>query len=55
MRLQPYFGNVFTSSRSSAVASARTSPNHRARVSEKMQVDNDVELVRLLLTADQNA
>ena len=33
----------------------QTCSKHRARVLEKMGAENDVELVRLLLTADQNA
>ena len=32
--------------------SIQTASKHRARVLEKMQVENDVELVRLILTAD---
>ena len=33
----------------------QTCSKHRARVLEKMGAENDVELVRLLLAADQNA
>jgi len=33
----------------------QTCSKHHVRVLEKMGADNDVELVRLLLTANQNA
>jgi DNA-binding CsgD family transcriptional regulator len=35
--------------------SIQTCSKHRTRVLEKMGAENDVELVRLLLTVDQNA